>query len=253
MTLSVADLVDEAVRYGWRERSMMVRHGAIPAVVIALVTLLAPGYMAEGATGAQKAMGAALMVAQLLVCVPMVVTWYRMVVLGKEEGLRQPIFVFGRREWRLLGWQIAVMFAGVAVLGLCGAALAAIYVAMDKSITALALCVGLGLATLLVAFVVITRLSFVFTLAATDQPASFKQAWRMSRDVTWPLLWSLVIISLGQAIVTFIADLVGGVFAAAVHGAATVFAFTAMATLFGQVFLSIRDARSTETVALGET
>lgn len=240
MSLSVADLVDDTVRYGWRERSTMARHGAIPFAVVALVTLLAPAYLAQDTPPAQKSIGVALIAAQLLACVPLVVTWYRMVVLGKEEGARQPIFVFGRREWRLLGWQIAVMFAGLIVLGLSGAVVAMIYSAMGESVAAIALCLALGLGALLAAFVVVTRVSFVFALAATDQPASFKQAWAMSRGVTWPLLWSLVVISLGQAIVTFLADLIGGLFAAAVHGVATIFAFTAMATLFGLAFLYVR-------------
>lgn len=252
MTFSVSDTVDEVVRYGWRERRMMVRHGAIPCAVIALIAFLAPDSLTPEASVGQEAAGAALTVAQILVALPLVVTWYRMVVLGKEEGARRPVFAFGRREWRLLGWQIAVMFSAFAVLGLCGALLAAIYIAMGKSAVAIALCLGLGLAILLAALVVITRVSFVFALAATDQPASFKQAWRMSHGVTWPLLWSMGIIGLGQATVILAADLIGGVFAAAVHGAATVFAFTAMATLFGLAFLRLRDGQSTDSAASGE-
>lgn len=243
MSFSVPSMVDEVVVYCVRQWRMLVRHGAIPFAVIALSTLLAPRYLAAGAPLDSKAIGVALVIAQLLVCVPMVVTWYRMIVLGPEEAARQPIFIFGRREWRLLVWQIVVLFAGLAIFVVGAALLVGVYYASGQGVVGAVLCLGLGLAGLLLALAVINRISFVFALAATDQPVSLRASWEMTRGLTWPLLWTIGIIALGQSIVLFIADLIGGIAAAAIHGAATVFTFAAMATMFGFVFVRIRDGR----------
>ncbi len=243
MTFSVPSMVDEIVVYCVREWRMLVRHGAIPFAVIALATLLLPRYFSQESTTTDKAIGAALVAAQLLVCLPMVVTWYRMIVLGKDEAARQPVFVFGAREWRLLGWQMVVMLVGMAIFVVAAIALAGVYYAAGQGVLATVLCIVLGLAGILFALAVINRISFVFALAATDQPVSLRASWDMTRGLTWPLLWTLSIIGLGETIVVFVGDLIGGIAAAAIHGAATVFTFAAMATMFGFVFVRIRDAQ----------
>ena len=67
MAFSAPSMVDEIAVYCVREWRMLIRHGTIPFVVIAIATLLIPRYFSQDGTTQDKAIGAALVAAQLLV------------------------------------------------------------------------------------------------------------------------------------------------------------------------------------------
>lgn len=240
MTFGVWAMFKEILTYCAGNRNTLLRHGAIPFIVIAIATWLMPRYLGPSAPAGSRGIGVGLVVAQLLVCVPMIVTWYRMIVLGQEEAARQPVFTFGRREFRLLGWQLAVAVAGIAAFGAGAGILTGVYYGAGQGALAIILCIVLGAGGLLGALAVINRISFVFALAATDQPVSFKASWEMTRGLTWPLLGTLLLIVLAQSLVVTLVNPLGGVVAAVIHSAATVFTFAAMATLFGFVYVKVR-------------
>lgn len=244
MTFGAWAMFKEVLSYCLRERRMLLRYGAIPFAVITAAVLATPRPSDPTDLTQLNGLGLGLAAAiELLVCVPMVVTWYRMVVLGKDEAARRPLFTFGRREWRLLGWQLAVAVVTLAVLAAGGGIVVAVYYAMGQGLAAILLCVLLGTAGILAALAVLNRISFVFALAATDQPVSFKTSWQLTRGLTWPLLWTLMLIAGAQSLVTSLANTIGGLPGAIIQAAAVVFAFAAMATLFGLVYLRVQGSR----------
>lgn len=244
MTFGVWATFTEVLACCVREWRALVRHGAIPFVVIVLSTLLAPSYFAPEASLGHKAIGMTLVAAQMLVCVPMVVTWYRMIVLGRDEGARQRIFSFGEREWRMLGWQLVILAITLVVFAVGAGIVVSVDFALAEGVAALVVCFILSAGGIIGVLTVINRISFIFALAAIDQPVSFKTSWNLTRGPTWPLVWTLSLITLGETLIVSLTNVIGGIVAATVHGAATVFTFAAMATLFGRVYVRVRGRSS---------
>src|SRR5688572_14745563 len=104
MNLPIWQTAVEILDYVWHERRALVRFGAIP---LAIVVLLVWAIRASGWLASQpQSVSGVVSLAQLLIFLPLTVSWYRMVVLGDAAASQRPMFAMGRLEWRLLLWQV---------------------------------------------------------------------------------------------------------------------------------------------------
>lgn len=208
----------------WRERRLLVRHGTLPFLVSMSAFVVAKGFGIDmdRPQGDDVPKLMLVLLVQLIIFLPMTVTWYRMAVLGEAEGEQRPIFTLGRLEGRFLLWQILL---GLLVGAGASAALVPIVVlyavadAMGFGGQAMVVCAILGVGVLMGAFLAIARLSLVLVQAALGRPVHFKDSWRMTKGVGWRIVGTFVVI--GLAMLTFnllfslIAFIIGGIGAAA--------------------------------------
>jgi len=215
-------------------------------------------------TRAQKLIAGAVGLLQLLVYLPLTVTWYRMVVIGDDAARQRPTFLFGARERRVLLWQIIAILACV-VIGFIGiaAALAIAFRSAGHAVIGVSLAVVLGVLTLLVLFVALNRFNFVMVLAAMDQPVSLKIAWRMTEGMSGRLLLAMIAIILAGIVLDvawrLAALLVGLIVAMAAnttvgaivpyllvigHSLSGLLTLVASATLFGLIYRMLMTTRA---------
>jgi hypothetical protein len=178
-----------AFEYCWRERAILARFGALPLAVMvaASFAVQAAGFNQTQNMTAQSI----LAIVQLIVYLPLGVTWFRLIVFGGSEAARRPIFTLGRLEGRMLWWQVltTLLFAAIGIFGAL-----VIYGAYNvtllsgSNVAAIAVAVTLSVLLLLALSLIATRLSMVLVLAALDKPVGFKVAWRMTEGVGWQLL-----------------------------------------------------------------
>ena len=265
MQFRVWQIVADAFDYCWRERAAVVRFGTIPFLAVLVASGLLHGFFPQAeAPPARTGIPAPVLLAglgysliHLIVYLPMYVTWYRMVVLGKGEAAR-PRFVLGRREGRMFWWQVLVIVIAIVTSVVGGVAIAIVFLALR----AVAGPIGGGVAAVilgvaLVAFLLmlVVRLSMASVLVATDQPVSLKVAWTMTRGMGWRLLAAVVLIGIASLLfglfwrlIAFLVGAVGAMIAGTtVHAivpylnlvgdaAAGLIVFLGSATLFGFVY-----------------
>ncbi len=202
----------EALEYCWRERQLLLRYAGLPFVLSLLVPFAGLAFDTEHGKSPFNIELFAIIAVQLLIFLPLSVTWYRIVVLGEGEAQNRGVFTFGQREWRFLLWQILL---GVAV-GLFGGIAAIIIAVIYYGLTALGYetaasisAVILTLVALPSVFLLMTRLSLVFVLAALDQPVKFKTSWQMTVGLSWRLFAALILVTLVGAACGLLFRLVG--------------------------------------------
>jgi hypothetical protein len=214
----------DVVDFLWRERRLLVRHGTLPFLLSLVIFVLAKGFGINLSQPQPADLPKGMLVAlvQVVIFLPMTVTWYRLSVMGPAEGEHRPIFALGRLEGRLLLWQILL---GLTVGGVAGLAIIPVVVvyailnSMGLAGPATIVAGVLGVGVVIGALLVLARLSLVLVQAALDQPVNFKESWRMTNGVGWGIVGVLALLTL--AIVTFnllfalIAFIVGGIGAAA--------------------------------------
>ncbi len=207
----------------WRERKLLVRHGTLPFLVSMSAFVIAKGFGIDMDRPQRDDIPHLLLVllVQLIIFLPMTVTWYRLSVLGEAEGER-PIFALGRLEGRFLLWQVLLgllVGAGASVAIVPIAILYVVADAMGLGAQALVICAVLGVGVVIGAFLAIARLSLVLVQAALGGPVHFKESWRLTKGIGWRIVSALGLI--GLAILTFnllfslTAFIVGGIGAAA--------------------------------------
>ena len=212
MTFPVFRTTFDALEYCWRERWLIVRYAGAPFLLALLVSFAEQAFSAAKGTRALSPMFLVTIGAQLLIFLPLSVTWYRIVVLGESEARNRGVFTFGRREWRFLLWQVLL---GV-VVGLFGGGAAVVIALVYYGLTALGYeTAGTVSATILALLAVpsvallMTRLSLVLVLAALDQPVEFKTSWRMTAGLAWRLFAALLLVTLAGTVFGLLFRLVG--------------------------------------------
>jgi hypothetical protein len=174
--------------------------------------------------------------------------WYRAVIFGPTEGERQPLFSLGPRVRRLLGWQVGLVVLLIAPLAALWW-LADTFQRAGQTGLYAATVLALGTATILV-LIAVCRLSMVLALAAADQPASLGAAWRLTRGLGFPILWITGVVSGLAGLPLLPAQILFGaesLAAVAVENILTFISMLAMATLFAQIYLDLRDAQAAAT------
>jgi hypothetical protein len=262
MTFGISDMFTEILRYCWRERRAMVKFGAIPYIVVAATTLLAPQLTKES-PAADWAFMVLLIVLQTVAYLPMAVAWYRMVVLGRDEVSHRPVFTLGRREGRFLFWQLAVVVVGLLIGAAGVGVIALVYIALINlsQLIAVIVCIVLSIAGLVGWLAMFNRLGLVMVMAATDQPASFGAAWTLTRGMTGALLGTLGLIVLAGLVAGFASQLVAFVFPvpmdtvlkALLGSGVSLAMFLATPTLFGMAYVRIMKAQAAAELNAAET
>ena len=117
MEFPVFRTVLEVIDFCWRERRLLVHFAALPFV---LTLILGVAALAFGVGPTPQEMSGVLVVmtiATVMLYLPLTVTWYRIVVFGESEAVNRPLFTLGRREMRLLGWQVVLILIFAALAG----------------------------------------------------------------------------------------------------------------------------------------
>ena len=255
MTFRIWQTVTDVYAYCWREIGAALRYGAIPFLAIAMLEALVPTDQNSPILGQIRSVG------ELIICVPLMVAWFRTVALG-EAAATQPIFTFGRREGRFLFWQLAFFAGGVAAAAAGASVIYLIKVLLGDSVAGYLITTVLSVAGVLFFLAVLNRLSLILVLVATDQPVNIRTAWDMTRGIVWPLLWALILLSLPIGMVALLAaqmvelktvtataagtadtSRVTGAMSIAASAFVTVAAAILTATFFALVYRKIMDAR----------
>jgi len=221
----------EVLDYCWRERKLAVRFAALPLIIIVglnLTVLAVLGTAAldvpeESLTDPQAMiLSLAVSVVQMIVYLPLSVTWLRLVVLGEAAARSRSIFTFGSAERRFFGWQLLCLLAVFVVVGIgAGITLALQAVINDmrllgetaRMLVALA---AIGWTFVWVAGLImgLVRMTMIFVFAALDQPVTFKEAWIMTRGLSWLLFRSTVLLILASVVVSLLFKLIGFILSA---------------------------------------
>lgn len=247
----------DVFKFLWRERQAAVRFSSLPLAISLLLTAALQMIFGTAAMTAEgAAAGAAplfiLMLVQLVLYLPVTITWYRLVVAGQEEAQRRPLFTLGRVEWRYLLWQLTVILIVFGFLAMSGLA-TYVLVSLSKDHPVMGLVASIaGVASLIATFLLMTRLSMVSVLVSLDKPASLKMSWRMTTGTSWRLLGATALVMLGVILLSMPLGIVVGIVMAIVSmmGAEGISAFfdiatqnivsfagiLAIATLFGFVY-----------------
>jgi hypothetical protein len=137
----------------------------------------------------------------LVVPLPFKVAWLRYSLLGPRYQPVRPVFQFGSREIRFLGYTLAIVLIMFAVAGV-GTILAGMVGAAGGGV---AITVVLMFAAAVVAIWLTTRLYFVFPPLVMDLPASLGRAWTESRGQAFKLIvltvMVLVVLALPAALI----------------------------------------------------
>lgn len=246
----------DAMDYCWRHRALAARFGWIP-LLIGIAASWALLWF-EISTKEPSAELFAIAILQVLIFLAPTVTWYRIVTYGVQEAQARPVFTLGRLEIRLLLWQILLLFGLIVpfaiAAGLTGGLVAAVKTHFGE-MAAIIVAVPFVIAGVIAFAVTGTRLAMMLALAAIDEPAGFKAAWRLTRGIAWRLTGALAIIILTVVLFIALAELaawlIGMIFAIATDASsAVVLAYArvpaqavinlaglyASATLFGLVY-----------------
>lgn len=243
----------------WDERRTAVRFGLPPVLVLFVLGVLLQVVMGTGEREAAVAQGIVGIV-QIFIFLPVTVTWYRLVVMGETDANARALFTFGKREWRLLVWQILILVLVGALAFVCLMVTLALKSAYDVSNAVALLAVNIlwSVGWVVAVLMILTRLSMVLALAALDQPVSLKAAWHMTRGLTGSLFSATALIGVASAAVVALFQLIGfvlGVFTAIATESAlgeilrllqtfgeslgTLISLLGIATLFGFVYKSL--------------
>ena len=257
----------DAFDYMWRERRALVRFGKVPLRAVILLSFAGHAIDVDP-TKLSLNLGF-LSLAQMIVYLPVTVTWYRIVVYGEEGAKNRPLFTLGRVEWRFLGWQVLCLipFAGFMFIGIAISVVLGMFARDFGFDHAMGFVFAIAAVVWTVFWVVgmmlvVTRLSMVLVLVALDRPVSFKTAWKMTDGLGWRLVGATVVIALTGAVIGLLFKLVSFIIgtASAVatesslravlpyfemtgNGFSGLVTFIALATLFGFVYNMLRDAR----------
>jgi hypothetical protein len=256
----------EVFDFLWRERAALVRFGLPPVAIIFIVGVILQLSLGE-AQWEQATAQVITAVAQALILLPVTVLWYRLTVIGEGELTGRPMFSFGPREWRLLGWQILILLIVFAVAIVCAAVTFVLteFNQEQESIAFLAINIAWTIGWLLSLMLLMTRLSMMMVLAALDQPVSVKTAWHMTKGLSWRLLGATFLIVIAALLVGVLFKLfgfiVGTITAIATNSAlseillalntlgqtlASLVSLLGLATLFGIVYKSLKAQASAE-------
>lgn len=195
----------------WQERRQLVRHGTLPFLFSFAASVFAKGLgmYAETAEVANLPKWLLIGVLQLVIFVPMTVTWYRLCTLGHAEGDHRPTFALGRLERRFLLWQVvlgALVGLGAGV-GLIGGAIVLRLISplgLDARVTGqVGGMLSLGFAGG-AALLVLARLSLVTVQAALGQPVDFKESWRVTKGMGWRIATALLLVTLPVGAFNFV-------------------------------------------------
>ncbi len=100
----------EAFKFCWGQRNVALRLGALPLVLHAILTFAGNAIAGlhivsddSPSTTQALVLQLALAALQMLVFLPLTVTWFRIVVIGEHEALQRSMFTFGRTERRFFG------------------------------------------------------------------------------------------------------------------------------------------------------
>ncbi len=135
---------------------------------------------------------AATWFAVLIAFASFAVAWHRAILLGPGEAARDGLRI-GRRDWRFLGYSIAIPLLVGVPLGMAAslATFAIVIVAKLGGLSALSpALVGLAmrLAAALGGAAIMARLALVLPAIAVDEPgASLSRAWKLGRGNAWRL------------------------------------------------------------------
>jgi hypothetical protein len=219
------------LEYCWRERRLIGRFAAWPLTIAVVLQFLAIGAVGVSAWNTSDLESPALYLpglanlAQMLIYLPLSVTWLRLVVLGTQEAEQRAIFTFGRTERRFIGWQL-LCFVGMVAFITAGVTTTQAIMGdpdlIDANPTPALLAMGWTIIWILGVLLVLTRVTMVFVFAALDQPASFAAAWRMTKGLSWRLLGATLLLALAAVAVQLVFKLVGFILSAiAAIGAGT--------------------------------
>lgn len=194
----------------WRERRLLLRFGLPPLALTILVTSAAmyAGLMGDQPSATFIGLAAAF---QLLISAPVTVTWYRIVVVGESEASNRALFRLERREWRLIGWQIAVLIGIVCIAIISGllTGLLARFGGDGSSLWLTAVNVVWTVGWVLTLILLAMRFSMIMALVAMDQPIHLKTISRMAHGLTWRLLACTILLALGGLAVGLLFKLAG--------------------------------------------
>ena len=213
--------------YCWRHRRLAVRFGWIP-LLVGIAASWALLWFAVSTHEPSVALFA-IAIVQVLIFLAPTVTWYRIVSYGEQEALARPVFSLGRREVRLLLWQILLVFGLIVPFavagGLVGGLLAAVKFHFGE-VAATILAVPFVIAGIVAFAVTGTRLAMMLALASLDEPAGFKAAWRLTRGIAWRLTGALGVIILAVVLFIALAELaawlIGMIFAIAANASSSI-------------------------------
>ena len=202
----------EVFDYLWRERRALVRFGLPPVATLFLLSVLLQLVLGENEANVQIAQGIVGIV-QVVIFLPVTVTWYRMAVIGEAEARTRPLFSFGREEARLLKWQVAILAIVLVIAGVCSAVTILLnnYSQEDNSGIVMLVNIIWSIAWLFSLLVLMTRLSMVLVLAALDQPVSLKAAWQMTKGISLRLLNATALIAVAGFLVGGVFKLLGSI------------------------------------------
>ncbi len=92
--LPVFQTTKDALGYCWHERRALMRFGAVPFGLSIAIAFAAQAMGIGGPGDSFERMGLSLALAT--VWLPMIATWYRMVVRGEAEARTRPFVTWGR-------------------------------------------------------------------------------------------------------------------------------------------------------------
>ena len=175
--------------------------------------LLSVAALAFGARQAGQEISVAIVivgVASVMLYLPLTVTWYRIAVFGESEAVNRRLFTLGRREFRLLGWQIILILIFIAI-ALAGASVTSALAGLGERgstvFTVIAVpwtafwVIGLVLA--------VVRLTLVLALVAVDQPVNLKIVWERTKGMSWRLAGAMILVTLSAIVVGLLVRLIG--------------------------------------------
>jgi hypothetical protein len=195
--------------YCWRKRRLLVRFGALP---FALNLILAAAMLAinGGRTPLEvSGMFITFTVIMTVLYLPLTVTWYRIVVFGEGEATNRPLFTLGRRELRLLGWQVALIL--VAICGAVGGAfITRVFFHLGEEGVFAIIAVLWTAAWVISLALTVVRLTLILALVSVDQPVNLKIVWKRTRGMSWRLAACIIfLVTLAAIAVGLLFRLVG--------------------------------------------
>lgn len=212
MKLPVVEIAAEAFHAVWRHRRTLADRAAVPLAIVLGIGILehliangepvlepppGVGTGEDGPEGGEATGGGGpglIGFAYLVASLPFLVSWYRLIIDGPQALAGRPPFSFGRPEWRMLLWAMALglvlavpmVIAGAVAIPFATGDLPAGQVPLMPVLLAVFFFILLVLASL--------RLSLIFPAIAVEEPASFQRAWDMSKGNSLRLLGLALVI-----------------------------------------------------------
>jgi hypothetical protein len=189
----------------WQERAVAARFGLVPiAVNLALVVIFredlepsAASYVAQSLIG----------LVSVLAFAPFCIAWYRMILFGKDDVARRPLFTLKLPEFKFFGWTIliSILLALVSIIGLFAGGGIVVALAALGQAYAVAGGVVLGIGWAAALLMVLSRWSIVLAMVAADQPADLKEAWTISKPYGWSMAAVQLLIFLAAGLLAALA------------------------------------------------